>query len=643
MSHLVYARKYRPQDFRSIVGQEHITRALVNAIIRNRVPHALLFTGPRGVGKTTSARVLAKALNCTGRPLPENQGLTSAELIERVEPCGECPNCKEITKGSNLAVVEIDGASNNSVDNVRQLIETLLTAPPPNIKYKIYIIDEVHMLSVAAFNALLKTLEEPPPNTIFILATTEPHKIPDTVLSRCQQHDFRRFSLNSLREQLRHIATLEGLKIENEVLELIAKRCQGGMRDASSLLERVVSFCDEEITLEEASKILGVFGFAHFAKLIENIVSGDRNQSFSLIAEAFSTSLDVKGYFSDFVSAFRIVALYSMASSSNKLQLEAFKKIEELSEEQIGILESLGGLSKTDVFFQMYDLSREVADVALKSHYPRYALEAGVVKLSTLRSLIPIAELVDKLSSVTIARESSGYAEGSAKNIQKSISRSEGVSGTQVSSEIKKKSEIISEATRVKLDPVVSPDVNLSGNSTQVDRDPALDVESENEFASREFEFIWADFLGFLKKGGHLRLETYLRRVAPKQIVCGEQSSQGLLQILGPKFVCDTLHDPEILAELKSQLFNFSRISNWKVTFEVHEDGAAISRAETSSRRPNRVVSHVPGSAEGTSQEKRAIKIKGIEEKAKQDELVKQALSVFSGSVIEKITPTSKS
>ena len=210
--------------FSAVAGQEHITQALINAIARDRVPHALLFCGPRGVGKTTCARVLAKALNCTGRELK----VGSKQEIEEIEPCGECSNCKEISSSSSMAVWEVDGASNNSVENVRDLIDSLISAPPPGSKYKIYIIDEVHMLSVAAFNALLKSLEEPPPNTIFVFATTEPHKIPDTVISRCQRHDFRRISFPVIAARLKEIAEKEGVKVAPGVAEFVARKAQGG-------------------------------------------------------------------------------------------------------------------------------------------------------------------------------------------------------------------------------------------------------------------------------------------------------------------------------------------------------------------------------------------------------------------------------
>ncbi|MCB0310377.1 MAG: DNA polymerase III subunit gamma/tau, partial [Bdellovibrionales bacterium] len=200
MSYLVFARKYRPDSFATVSGQEHVTQTLSNAIKRDCVAHAYVFSGPRCVGKTSIARIFAKALNCENGPT--------------ATPCLECQNCKEISQGTSLAVREIDGASHNSVDNVRELIDSFRSLPAPGTRYKVYIIDEVHMLSLSAFNALLKSLEEPPPHTVFILATTEPHKIPDTVMSRCQRHDFRSLSLESIQSRLADIAEKESLKID---------------------------------------------------------------------------------------------------------------------------------------------------------------------------------------------------------------------------------------------------------------------------------------------------------------------------------------------------------------------------------------------------------------------------------------------
>ena len=243
MSYQVIARKYRPQSFDQMVGQNHITQTINNALKYDRLPHALLFTGLRGTGKTSSARILAKILRCTN---PKN-----------FSPCNECQSCLEISSGRAMDVIEIDGASNNGVDAIRDLRDNVMFAPSYG-KYKIFIIDEVHMLSTSAFNALLKTLEEPPKHVVFILATTEVHKIPQTILSRCQRFDFRRISLKQVADYLKKICELENIKSDPAALWLIAKQGDGSMRDSLSLLDQVISFTNSNLTEAEVSQVLGL-------------------------------------------------------------------------------------------------------------------------------------------------------------------------------------------------------------------------------------------------------------------------------------------------------------------------------------------------------------------------------------------------
>ena len=232
MSYLVLARKWRPQTFADLVGQEHVSRTLANAIQAGRVHHAFLFTGARGVGKTSAARIFAKALNCETGPT--------------ATPCNVCPSCKEITAGQSVDVFEIDGASNTGVDDVRELRENIRYLPSRS-RFKIIIIDEVHMLSINAFNALLKTLEEPPDHAKFIFATTEPHKIPVTILSRCQRFDFRKIALPRVTARLREIVDAEGIRISDRALGLVARRGEGSMRDSLSTLDQVIAFCGDEV------------------------------------------------------------------------------------------------------------------------------------------------------------------------------------------------------------------------------------------------------------------------------------------------------------------------------------------------------------------------------------------------------------
>ncbi len=367
MSYLVLARKYRPQDFASVTGQEQVTRTLANGIKRNRVAHAHLFCGPRGVGKTSIARIFAKALNCEGGP--------------KTNPCMTCTNCVEITNGTSLAVREIDGASHNSVDNVRDLIDSFRSLPPPGSKYKVYIIDEVHMLSVSAFNALLKSLEEPPPNTIFILATTEVHKIPETVLSRCVRHEFRALPLVAVQERLTQIAQEEKLKIDPQVLTMIARLSEGSMRDAQTLLERVQSFCDDEITAAEASLVLGSVDRITLLALVDSILTRSPKNALAIVQDIFARGLDPTVLLREFVSIWRELLLIA---SGVELQL-CLDKAE---------LKALSARVSAADLQDLVSLARQGCDSALRSSYVRIAFEALVARLASREPVASVGELM---------------------------------------------------------------------------------------------------------------------------------------------------------------------------------------------------------------------------------------------------------
>ncbi|MDP3730508.1 MAG: DNA polymerase III subunit gamma/tau [Candidatus Omnitrophota bacterium] len=278
MSYIVFARKYRPQAFDEVVGQSHITTTLENAIAQDRVAHAYIFAGPRGVGKTTTARIFAKALNCERGPT--------------ADPCNKCPLCLEITQGSSLDILEIDGASNRGIDEIRNLRENVKFSPSKG-RFKVYIIDEVHMLTQEAFNALLKTLEEPPAHVKFIFATTQAHKVPPTILSRCQRFDFRRISIKDIVDSLKAIAKKENLKVEDDVLILMAKHSDGSMRDAQVVLDQISSFADGRISLEDASKILGAVSDDILFSLADSIKSRDALGALKIIDDLANEGKDV--------------------------------------------------------------------------------------------------------------------------------------------------------------------------------------------------------------------------------------------------------------------------------------------------------------------------------------------------------------
>ena len=277
MSYLVLARKYRPMFFDDVVGQQHVTHTLQNAIRQNRIANAYLFSGPRGVGKTTVARILAKALNC-------DQGPT-------ITPCNQCSSCIEINESRSLDVFEIDGASNRGIDEVRNLREGLRYSPTPG-KYRIYIIDEVHMLTNEAFNALLKTLEEPPPQVLFVFATTEAHKVPATILSRCQRFDFKRMPVKKIIEQLAELCRQENIEIEEEALRMIAVKADGSMRDSQSVLDQIIAYAGNTVSAQGVAALLGIIDQQLFFEVTDLIQSGDVLAGVRLAGRIFSEGYD---------------------------------------------------------------------------------------------------------------------------------------------------------------------------------------------------------------------------------------------------------------------------------------------------------------------------------------------------------------
>jgi DNA polymerase-3 subunit gamma/tau len=297
MSYVVLARRYRPQTLEQVIGQEHISRTLENAIEENRVAHAYLFSGPRGVGKTTTARILAKALNCKNGPTPA--------------PCGECVNCEEIAAGSSVDVQEIDGASNRGIDEIRALRENVKFAPASS-KYKIYIIDEAHQITDAAFNALLKTLEEPPDHVVFILATTEPQKIPVTILSRCQRYRFRLLSAKEVYSTLERIIQKEGFEIEPAALQIIVSSAGGSLRDALSLLDQAISFVSGKVTHKDIQNLLGFLPKEIICSFTEALSRADSAEILSIIKEVTEQGYNLLQFCRDLREHLRSLLLFKL-------------------------------------------------------------------------------------------------------------------------------------------------------------------------------------------------------------------------------------------------------------------------------------------------------------------------------------------
>jgi DNA polymerase-3 subunit gamma/tau len=377
MSYQVIARKYRPQRFSDVVGQEHVTQTLANAIAQSRIAHAYLFVGPRGTGKTTIARIFAKCLNCTGGP--------------KVDFSDDDPRCQEITEGRSLDVLEIDGASNRGIEEIRELRETVKYAPA-NSKFKIYIIDEVHMLTKEAFNALLKTLEEPPAHVKFMFATTEPEKVLPTILSRCQRFDLRRIPAALIIRHLAHIAGLEKVKIDGAALEAVARGAEGGMRDAESTLDQLISFCGEKI---EEADVLSMFGLTAQSQILElarALLAGEAETALRELNELARNGKDLGRLLSDLLGHFRNLLIYQVSRGDLKML--------EVSEAEAASLAEQSARAGTDALARIMDVLSDCEGRLRDAASKKILIEVTLLKAIEARNAISLDSVLQQLQQL---------------------------------------------------------------------------------------------------------------------------------------------------------------------------------------------------------------------------------------------------
>ncbi len=385
MSYQVIARKWRPQTFEEVTGQEHITQTLRNALANDRLHHAYLFSGARGVGKTTTARLLAKALNCHKTDKPNLDPC-------RVDDPTACPSCTEIAESRSMDVLEIDAASHTGIDDVRETILESININPARDRYKVFIIDEVHQLSKPAFNALLKTLEEPPENVLFVMATTELHKVPETIRSRCQEFDFRTISLKKILDRLKTIAAAEKINVDEASLREIARSGMGSMRDAQSNFDQVISFSGEKITIVDVSNALGIASTEMLLKVLKAISDPSPKLVLDVVAELVSRGQDARNFCRDLLAVFRDLMVFKVSGGDTSLV-----ETSALSPDELG--EYANRFTESD-FVRFFNSLCETESKLKEAVQPRYVLETGLVKLTEMRRVVALEQLLERLAQL---------------------------------------------------------------------------------------------------------------------------------------------------------------------------------------------------------------------------------------------------
>ncbi len=522
-------RKYRPTKFFETTGQRHVVRTLSNSIKNGRTGHAFLLTGPRGIGKTTLARIFSKTVNCLDLQKSEEEGIA-------VEPCNKCENCIKIMENRAIDLIEIDAASHTGVDNIRQLKEGI-NLPPIGLKYKIYIIDEVHMLSIGAFNALLKTLEEPPVHAIFILATTELHKVPETIISRCQRFDLHRLTQNQIIERLKQISKKEEVEIEDEALENIALESEGGMRDAESLLGQIISSEDKKITAQEVSQILGTSSRKNVLDFLKVIIKNNPKSAIELVNDLQNEGFNLRNFNKQFLALLRSCLIA-------KINPESFSKIiTNLTDEQSKLIKSVSKETELYSLLKLTELFQKSLLKFKETSIPQLPLEMAIIEYHLLNT-----------APVEIIKETK------AQPIQNSSSKN--LSAPEPSKIVSQKTEKISE----KEETTEEKEEDSSGASAKKIKTTIDDIIEK-----------WSDLIETVKPANH-SIHAFLKNCVPAGI-----SNNKLYIKTKYDFYKDKLNEPankltvqEALAKIteeKIQILVITEKESQGIKFEEKKEG----------------------------------------------------------------------
>lgn len=528
MSYMALYREWRPKVFEDVIGQEHIVRTIKNQILQGRIPHAYLLCGTRGTGKTSTAKILSKAVNC----LNPKDG----------DPCNQCEMCREINEGTLLDVVEIDAASNNRVENIRELIEDV-KYPPHSARYKVYIIDEVHMLSASAFNALLKTLEEPPAFVIFILATTDPQKVPPTILSRCQRYDFKRISASNIGKRLRRIADENGVFVEDRTLDTIARVSDGAMRDALSILDQAISMASGKIEHRDVINMLGLTSNEFMFDLVDKMINKDIEGSIKVLDDIIQNGKDILQFSKDLTRHFRNLLMVKVSKSP--------EDIIDASDETIKLFKEQAGKIRSEEIMRAINIVVEVENEARLTSQPRILLEMAIIKFckreydsSPEMLLSRINQLEERISSGN-AVVTQSETQGTYKTTEKKVKSREEAS-------VPAKSD--------------TPEVQVN---VKPQREPGI-------ITLDEVKTSWHEVLTLIKSNKKVTVASWLALGEPVGV-----SGNNIIISFDSQYVfsINNLENPPEHKKMVEECFSSILNKDVKVTFKVREDENSIDKS----------------------------------------------------------------